>query len=183
MTSKEKRTVRLAMSGIAVYLALFFGFKAWKFGAAKRAEYRQLYVEAQGLKAEVKRYDDKIAVVKNLMQDFHMDPTTFTRPNVVAEASAAIQKAALGSGFQLGPIRETATRTSGKELGSIQFEGTGPLKGAMGLLNTLKTLGYPLIIDSMQIAGDPMRPEQMKLKLVIVVLDFDQWKTEGTPHA
>jgi hypothetical protein len=183
MTPREKRTVRLGAIVIIFMFAAFIGFQAWKMGSRQRVEYRQLLKEAQDLKTEVKRYDDRIAVVKKLMENFHMDPARLVKTTVVAEASSAIQKAAAGGGFQLGPIRETPTRAAGRELASIQFEGSGPVKAASGLLQRLKTLGYPLIIDSAQFTSDPQRPGQLKLKLTVVILDFEQWKNEETPHA
>ncbi len=183
MTPKEKRTVRHAAIGIGVYLALFLGYQTWQWAGKKHAEYLQLVTEAHDLKDEVKRYDDKIAVVKKLMEHFHMDPAGLKKSSIVAEASSAIQKAAQGGGFQVGPIRESAPHASGKELASIQFEGSGPVKGAMGLLHRIESLGYPLIIDSTQFSSDPMRPGQVKVKLTVIILDFEQWKTEATPHA
>jgi hypothetical protein len=105
------------------------------------------------------------------------------RASVVAEASSAIQKAAQGSGFQLGPIRESPLHSAGKELATIQFEGSGPTKAAVGLLHRLETLGYPLVVDSAQFSADPMRPGNLKLKLTVVILDFEQWKKEEPPHA
>jgi hypothetical protein len=188
MTTRETRTVRFALIGIGIYLALFAAFQGWKYGTKKRAEYDQLSVEASVLKAEVKRYDDKIAVVKKLMENFHMDPATLKKSTLAADASSAIQKAAQSGGFQLGPIRESATRASGKEMATIQFEGSGPVKSAVGLLNRLETLGYPLVIDSAQFSQDQMRPGNVKLKLSVVILDFEQWKneekkTEEKPHA
>ena len=52
-----------------------------------------------------------------------------------------------------------------------------------GLLHNLESLGYPLVIDSVQLTSDPMRPGQLKMNLIIVVLDFENWKAEATPHA
>ncbi|HEX3800340.1 MAG TPA: hypothetical protein VH413_16720 [Verrucomicrobiae bacterium] len=183
MTPKEKRTVRIAGIGIAIYLVLFAGVQVWKFTARKHAEYMQLVADAQSLKDEVRRYDDRIAVVKKLMEQFHMDPVSLKKSSVVAEASSAIQKAAQGSGFQVGPVRESPAHNSGKELASIELEGSGPVKGAVGLIYRLEGLGYPLVIDSTQFSSDPMRPGQVKLKLTITILDFDQVQKAGGPHA
>lgn len=182
MTAREKRTVRLAAIGIAVYLAVFAGYQAVKFCASKRAEYDKLTAQAIALKAEVRRYDDKIAVVKKLMEKYQMDPAKLKKSTLVAESSSAIQKAAMGSGFGLGPIHETQGRSSGKELATIQFEGSGPVKAAVSLMSRLETLGYPLVIDSAQFSANPMMPGQLKLKLTVVILDFDQWLKEE-PHA
>jgi hypothetical protein len=103
--------------------------------------------------------------------------------SLVAEASAAIQKAASSGGIQLGPIRESPARTSSKELASMQLEGTGPIPAAMGLLHRLQSLGYPLIVDSVQITPDATKPGMVKLNLTIIILDFEQWKTEELPNA
>ena len=82
----------------------------------------------------------------------------------------------------MGPVRESPGRASSKELGSVQIEGTGPVPAVMGLLGRLESVGYPLIIDSVQLTPD-MRPGQLKMSLTIVILDFDEWKKEGPPHA
>ena len=183
LTDQEKRTIRFASIGIGIYLALFCGLKVWKFFEKQRTDYLRLVKQAQDLKIEVKRYEGKIAVTSSLMEKFHLDPAKLTRATVVAEASAAIQKAAKDGGFQLGSIRESPARPSSKELASIQIEGGGPVPATMGLLNRLETCGYPLIIDSAQISSDPMKPGQSKLNLTIIILDFDQLKKTGVPHA
>jgi hypothetical protein len=185
LTDREKRTIRYAATGIAMYLALFAGIKIWKLCEQQRASYRRVVQEAQDLKAEVKRYENKIAVVKKLMESFQMDPAKLKKATVVAEASAALQTAAMSSGIQVGPLRESPARPSSRELASIQFEGSGPVPATIALLHRVTTLGYPLIIDSAQITQDPTRPGQVKLNLTIVVLDFEQWKgkAETIPHA
>jgi hypothetical protein len=96
----------------------------------------------------------------------------------VAEASAAIQQSALTGQVQLGPIRESPPRPSAKELASMQLEGIGPVPAVMKFLHRLETLGYPLILDSVQINPDATKPGMVKLNLTIVILDFEQWKNE-----
>src|SRR5437899_3753014 len=121
LTDREKRTVRYATIGIAVYLALFGGFQAWKFFEKQRANYQQVLQEARDLKAEVTRYEGRIAVVKKLMENSQLDPAKLKKATVVAEASSAVQQAAMSSGIQVGPIRESPARPSSRELASIQF--------------------------------------------------------------
>src|ERR1039457_2387191 len=135
LTDSEKRTIRYASVGIGIYLVLFGGFKVVKFFEKKRTDYRQLVTEAQTLKLEVKRYETKIELVKKMMENFQMNPAKLTNATVVAEASAAIQKAATSSGIQLGPVRESPARPSSKELASITVEGSGPVQATMSLLN------------------------------------------------
>jgi hypothetical protein len=183
LNEREKRTVRYAGFGVAIYLVLFGGYKGWQAIQKQRDDYFSLIKQAQDLKAEVKRYDDRILLTKKMMEQFHMDPAKLKRATVVADASAAIQKAAQSSGIQLGPIRETSARPSSKEVATIQFEGSGQVQAAIGLLNRLETCGYPVIIDSVQITPEMSRPGQIKLSLTVMILDFEQWNLAEASHA
>lgn len=183
LTPHEQRTVRIAVAGIAVYLVLFFGARAWKYLEARRSGYRQLVSEAQALKQELKPYETRIKVVTKLMEKFQMDPAKLTKASVVAGASAAIQKAATSGGVQLGPLRESPAKSSAKELASMQLEGSGPVPAVMALLHRLESIGYPLILDSVQLTPEPMKPSMIKLNLTIIILDFDQWKNGDAPNA
>src|SRR3954468_10602921 len=107
LNQQEKRTIRLAATAVGVVLLFSGVLQSWKFLSARRAEYSRLVVEAEKLRTELKPYEDKAAVAKKLMESFHLDPARLTKASVVAEASAAIQKAASGGGVQLGPIRES----------------------------------------------------------------------------
>ena len=182
LTHHERRTVRFGAAAIALYLLLFGGFQVWKYLARCRADYQQLLSQADRLKQEVRLYDDRALAVKKLMESLRLDPAKLSRTSVVAQASAAIQKAAMSAGVQVGPVRESPARASSKELASVQLEGTGSVPAVTGLLNRLEGVGYPLIIDSVQLTPD-MRPGQLKVNLTILILDFDQWTKEELPHA
>jgi hypothetical protein len=83
----------------------------------------------------------------------------------------------------VGPIRETAARPSAKEAGSIQFEGNGQIASVMSFLYELDRIGFPVIIDTLQLTADPRMPNGIKVSMTIVVLDFDAWKPkEEAPH-
>jgi hypothetical protein len=183
LTDREKRTLRFGAMAVAVYLVLFLGIRICKALEGKRSSYQQLVTEAQRLRRELQPYENRALMAQKLKETFRLDPRNLSRASLVAEASAAIQKAATSGGMQLGPIRESAARSSAKELTSMQFEGTGPVPAAMSLLRQLEILGYPLIIDSVQINPDAAKPGMVKINLTIVILDFEQWKAEEPPHA
>src|SRR5690349_10093973 len=126
LSQKEKRTVRLGAIGLGAYLILFGGFQVWSALAKRHSEYQQLLAESRNLRRKVTLYQTKSELIKKLMQGFRMDPPRLDRPTVLAQASAAIQSAALGGGVQIGPIHESPGRPSTKELGSIQIEAAGP---------------------------------------------------------
>ncbi|MGO8766610.1 MAG: hypothetical protein ACLQSR_15920 [Limisphaerales bacterium] len=183
LSTSEKRTIRYATIGISIYLALFGGFKVWNFFAHRRAGYLQMVAEARQLKIETILDADHAVVVKKLMVEFQLDPAKLSTNSVVAAASAAIQKAAMSGGVTPGPIRESPENASGKELATIDFEGSGTVAAVISLVHRLPLLGYPLLIDSLQIAGDPARPDQIKLSVKIIVLNFEYWKKTEAPHA
>jgi hypothetical protein len=176
LTIQEKRTIRIAAVCVFVYLALFYGPGVRNYFTARREGYDKLVQQARDLRAVIKPYEEKIAAATNLMDRFRMDPVKLKRSSVVAEASAAIQQAAAAEGVGVGPIRETPGRPSAREAGSIQFEGSGPIAAVMGLLHHLDGIGFPVIIDTVQISSDPRMPNILKVNLTVVVLDFDAWK-------
>lgn len=181
ISERDKRTLRVAGAGIVIYLLLFFGVSAWKRLEARRSEYRDVLASAQRLKREVQPYENRVLLAQKLKGTFKMDPQKLSRLTLVADASAAIQKAAQSGKVQLGPIRESPGRASGKELTSIQLEGTGPVPAIMGFLHQLETLGYPLVVDAVQLTPES-KPGSLKMNLTIVILDFEQWKEE-VPNA
>jgi hypothetical protein len=179
ISAREKRTLRIGAAALGIYLILFYGVGGWKFLQQKRVEYDQLHKAAVTLRDEIRPYEDRALVVSNLMNTYHMDPARLSSNTVVAGASAAIQKAAQGSGLQVGPIRESGPHTPGKELATMQIECSGPVNSMMGLLKRMETLGYPLLIESVQIGPENSRPGQIKFSLAVVILDFEQWKRQG----
>ena len=183
LSPSEKRTVRYGAIALAVYLALFGGVKLWNFFAHHRADYLAMVAAARQLKADARLDADRAVVVKKLMEEFQLDPAKLSTNSVVADASAAIQKAAASGGVKPGPIRELPGRASANELATIEFEGSGPVAAVISLLHRLPLLGYPLVIDSLQITADSMRPDQVKLNLKVIVLNFEQWKKSEAPHA
>jgi hypothetical protein len=178
LTPKEKRTIRIAAVCVIIYLALFYGSAALDYFTSRRDDYDKLVQQARDLRDVIKPYEEKISTATNLMDRFRMDPAKLKRSSVMAEASAAIQQAAASQGVGVGPIRETPGRPSAREAGSIQFEGSGSIVAVMDLLHQLDRIGFPVIIDSIQISPDPNRPNSLKVNLTIVVLDFDAWKPQ-----
>lgn len=182
LTESEKRTVRIAGIAIAAYLVCFGGLKAWKWMDAKRQDYKELSAKAEGLKQKIEPYATKAESVSKLMETYRMDPMQLSATSLVADASIAIQRAAGTAGVQLGPIRESAPRKAAKETATIQLEATGPVPSILGFLQRFENLGFPVIIDSIQVHPDPAKPGGLKLTLSVVILDFTQWKGEA-PHA
>ena len=170
--------MRLAVGALAGFFLLFGIFQGYRFLSHRRADYQKLVVEARELNRELEPYKGKADVAQRLMDTLHLDPAKLGRATVVSEASAAIQKAATSEGLQLGPIRESPARNSAKELTSMQLEGTGPVSSVLTFLHRCESLGFPVILDSVALNPDPARPTNLKMRLTVIILDFDQWKGE-----
>lgn len=179
LTPRENRIVRFGAVAVALYVALFCG----KFFAARHADYRKLVKEGENLKQEIHSYHDRAQVLATLMERLNLDPAKPAKASVVAETSAAIQKAATAGGIQFGPIREAPGRPSARELATIKLEGSGPLPALLTFLHRMDSLGWPVVLDAVQFSSDPMKPGAIKLSLTLIIMDFEQWKIEEPPHA
>ena len=180
LTLQEKRTIRIAAVCVCAYLALFHGLAVRNYFMARREAYNRLVQQARDLRDVIQPYEEKISTVTNLMVGFpHGSGKAQTFLGVWREASAAIQQAAASGGVAIGPIRETQGRASAREAGSIQFEGSGPIPAVMDLLDHLNHIGFPVIVETVQLGSDPRMPNSIKVNLTIVVLDFDAWKAKG----
>jgi hypothetical protein len=183
ITEKDKRTIRIAVIGIAIYLAFFFGVRGWKKLEAQRTDYKRLLEKVQREEQDAHAFENKVLLFEKYRDAYRLDPSRLPKETLVAEASAAIQNAARQDGIQLGPVRETPGRTSGRELATIQFDGTGPLAAALALIHKVQTLGYPVVIDSLQLTPDASKPGTLKVNATVVILNFEFWKAGGGPNA
>jgi hypothetical protein len=176
MTDRESKIVRFGAIGIVVYLVLFFGFKASKSSQRNSAELASLAQGGKTLQQEFLRFETRRLLLDHLNETFHFDPAKISRNSIVADASAAIQTAARAGGVKLGPIRESSARASSREMATMQLEGAGPVPAIMKFLYQVNTLGFPLVIDELQMNADKTRPGNIKINLTIVVLDYEQWR-------
>ena len=183
LSKSEKRTIRLAVLVLGAYFVFFCGQQVWKFASQRRVEYSKLVLDAAKLRTELRPYKDRALVLKKLMEASHLDPAHLSKASVVGEASAAILKSATTNGVQLGPIRESASRQSGKELASMQLDCSGPVPAVLAFLHRFETIGFPIIVDSVQLSPEPTKPGTLKLHLGLVILNFEQWKAEEVPNA
>jgi hypothetical protein len=140
-------------------------------------------MSAQRLRRDLRPYENRILLTQKLRETLRMKPRAFSRNSLVAETSAALQREAVNLKVQLGQVRETAARPSAKELASMQIEGVGPVPAVAAFLSRLEALGYPLIVDAIQLSGDPAKPGIVKLNISVVILDFDAWTTAEVPGA
>ena len=183
LSSSEKRTIRFGAIVLGAAFILLAGQKVWRFFSQQRATYVNLLKEVKQRRAELKPYPGRVQDIQAMMEKFHMDPNTLSRTSVVAETSAAILKAATAGQVALGPIRETAARSTGKELATMQLDCTGKIASVLAFIHKFDSIGYPVIIDSVVLTAEPMKPGMLKAHLALIILDFEQWKGEGQPRA
>ncbi|KAB2664314.1 MAG: hypothetical protein DVB31_09980 [Verrucomicrobia bacterium] len=183
LTPREQRTVRLAAIGIAVYLALFFGFKGFAGLGAMRADHERLVRAANALRSEVQTYQTRALKLQRLMDRTQLDPGRLSTNTVVAQTSAALQLAAQSGGLQLGAVRESVARSTEREMGTIQFEAMGQPAAVLGFMARLDKLGFPVVVESVQLGADSRGPGMLRIHLNLIVLDFEQWKSRQPSHA
>lgn len=182
LTARDRRTLRLGGMGLGAYLLLFGGWSTWQYMEKHRTNYRQLVRTAGDIRTRIELYQSRVIRLHRLMDAAQMDPAQLSQPKLVGGASAAIQQAATQGGLQLGPIRETAAKGSENELGTLQLEAFGQVRSITTFLHRLGSLGFPIIVDSVQISSDPMRPGFIKLSLVLILLNYEQWNMREENH-
>ena len=176
ISEKDKRTIRIGGIVLAIYLVFFFGFRGWKKLEKSYTDFQQLARKVEREQLDTRRQENEILLFEKLSDAYKLDPRKLPKETLVAEASAAIQNAARQGGFQLGSVRETAGRGTGRELSTLQLDGSGPLPAALGLIHTVQTLGYPIVIDSLQLAQEASKPGMLKVNLILIILNFEQWQ-------
>lgn len=179
LTPRDKKTIRLAVIGISIYLVLFFGFRGWKRLETNRTSYRDLVERVNREEQDVRAFENRVLLFEKYRDSFQLDPTRLPKETLVADASAAIQSIARQDGLQLGPVRESPGRTTARELATIQFDGTGPLPAVLGLVHKVQTLGYPVVIDSLQLSQDASKPGTLKVNATLIILNFEFWRSGG----
>src|SRR5215831_13879806 len=96
LNPSEKRTIFVGGLIVVLYFSIFGLPKSWKSLNPGRADYEQLRESAEKLKQEIDVYTNRVLRAQKVMEGFQMDPAKLYRTSVVAQASAAIQKAAAG---------------------------------------------------------------------------------------
>ena len=183
LTDRDRRTIRYAAMGLSAYLVLFGGWKALQILGAQRTTYLDLRRQADEQRARVDLYSSRVVRLHRLMDAAQLDPAQISKPKLVGRASTAIQQAATQGGLQMGAIRETLARGSDRELGAIQLEASGQVTSLTTFLHRLGSLGYPIILDTVEFTSDPMRPGMLKISVSLILLDYDQWDSREVPHA
>lgn len=178
ISERDKRTLRWGGIGLGCYLIFFFAAQGIGKLEKTRREYELLRLEAITLKNQFMPYEARILRLEKLRQTFKMEVSKLKRETLAADTSAAIQAAAMSGGIMIGPLRESPGRTAGKEIASMQLEAFGQPQAVLTFLHKLETLGFPVILESLQLGQDATKPGMVKINLTIQVLDFEQWKND-----
>ena len=176
LTPREKRTVQIAAILLGVYLALFYGTGIWRSLESARVEYRGLQASTESLNLKILRAQKKAKRFARLGQTWGIHGDRLEGSTIVTEAREAIERAAKECGVGLGASKETPGRSSSRALRVFQIEGVGKTEAVMGFLHKLRTLGYPLVIDRLNIDTKKMKPGQVRLALSVAILNFKAWK-------
>lgn len=180
---REKRTVRLAVVILGIYLLGFYGLRLWRHIEAKRVEFGELRFKLSQLEREVRQEEEKRRSVERLKKSLALDLEKLSEDTVVAETLAAIQEAARTHTVNLGTSKEAQENPSSRELAIFQLEGNGSLDGVSKFLHTLGHLGYPLIIDHLTLKPMGKEPGHVRLTLRVALVNFKGWKNQGDGRA
>ncbi|MEI9863343.1 MAG: hypothetical protein WDN00_02050 [Limisphaerales bacterium] len=63
----------------------------------------------------------------------------------------------------------------------FNWKAPGRFRRALAFLASLNSIGFPLVVDSVQLITNNTPPGRVKMNLTIIILDFSQQKE--VPHA
>lgn len=176
LTDRDKRTLRLGALGLAIYLVVFFGVKFVRYLESERTAYANLVLDARLLKQQWETQQARTELIEKLRKESGVDLSKVPKASLVTKTSEAIQQAAMSGGVKLGPMRETPGNNSRGELAVVQLEATGQVQAVLNLIHQMHSLGYPVIIDGIQMKPDPRQPNMLRLDVDLVILDLDKWQ-------
>jgi len=184
LTAREKRTVKIGVSALLGYLALFYGFKGFQAAEAWRGRYEQAELACSAVERDILRERAKAQRLEKLRSVFRFEPDRQRPETVVGDVRVQLQKLSQQAGFALGSSKESPGRPDGKELAVLELEGLGPTLSAIRFLDAARTIGYPLVVDRMEWKTGGLPPGQVRLTLGVVVLRYEpKAASSGAPHS
>ena len=176
LNERERRTIKLAGGALGIYLVLFYGLAGWRALEARRAEYDQLRTEATDLGTRVLEEHRKHKRLGELRERWNIDLASLDETTIVNDVREAIQKAAGRHKVAVGPSQETGRRSAAKELRVIQFTGSGATRAVMAFVDDLPRLGFPLVVDHLQVKPLAKKPGMVTYSMRVAILNFRPWK-------
>ncbi len=176
LSDRERRTVRIALGVLAVYLVFFYGVEGWGRLVAWEQSYQTLRDEATALQAKVLTARDRQARRRKYREVFGMDPASLDDTTLVSEAGTAVSEAAKTHGVGLGPSKETSSSVASGQLAVVQTEGQGTVSAVARFLHALPRLGFPVTVDRVTFNADPKQPGQLKFTMSFVVHSVGKWR-------
>ncbi len=181
LNEREKRTVRIAIAFVLIYLPLSFGPRLWRSLKAVEDERNVLAETATGLKSQLQREWIKQEKTVKLRESLGIELAKLNDATLVAEATEAIYATAKASGVGIGGWRESPSGGRGRELSTLHLDCGGSIEGFVKFVHGVEHLGYPLSIDRLNVKVNEKSPGKASFSLSIVVYSVDAAKRPPTP--
>ncbi|MFQ5653459.1 MAG: hypothetical protein ACE5GW_01855 [Planctomycetota bacterium] len=179
LTDREKRTIRITAMLLAAYLVLFYGIRLWRFLEGTRVEHARLELAAESLSLDLLRELKEERRLRELKEAWRIDLDHLREETVVSAAREAIESSANKHGVGISTSKESQGRAASGDLRVFQLEGSGKTQAVMEFLHSLRSLGYPLVVNRLAIGTKGMKPGEMRLSLNVNVLNFKAWKARS----
>jgi hypothetical protein len=176
LSPRDKRTLRLAALGLAVYLVAFYGFQGLRFLEGLRRSDDELRAQLRVLELDRRRAATRRVQVEKLRRALHVEIERLEPESVVAGALAAIQRSAQAHAVDVESSREvSAGGPSATSRARLEIHGAGLASAVLRFVAELDTLGYPLAADHMTLTASASKPGGVEMSLHVVVL----WRRAG----
>ena len=178
MSERDKKLIRFTSIGLGIYLVIFFGFELLAKAEEARRSYKALVSEARNFNDMLKPYETRILLLEKLRKDLNVEPGGLDSETLVADVSAAIQEAAGQCGLGLGPLQESPSRATGATLTTMRLSGEGQIESIIKFVHAAPRLGFPILIETLNVSGDESSGAQRRFDMELRVLDYKNWKPQ-----
>jgi len=177
MNDREKKLVQFTAIGLAVYLILFFGKDYFGILEKKRTDFIQMEKAITSAQVKLRKSANQPLLLEQSRKKLNLEVRSLSSAELVGKTSQAIQQTAKSSGIKIGPLRES----SSIGISSLKFEANGKAESMLKFLRGIRSCGYPVVIDSMQVTVPEGKKGNVSFNLAIGIIDFKNWKKPGAP--
>ncbi len=179
LNAREQRIVKWALVLVPLYLLLFYGLAGVRALEEQRKEFGNIQLEAEEVELRITKEAKKYKRLKRMREEWSLHLKELNTATLVTSAREAVQSAASKCGVGLGNSQEMGRGNNNDLLRVIQMQGSGKTEAVLRFLYLCPRLGYPLLLDNLQIKGVPGKPGRLTLTFSLAIVNTDRWKEKS----
>lgn len=175
LNDREKRTITIAVIGLAAYLAIFYGRGFYDSLEEKRHAYEQAKLDAMTVNTKMLREIHKQKKLIKLRAAYPLELDQFDEPTLVGDARVALEQLGRRAGASLSISREMPGRSRANEAAVFNVSGGGKPAAVALLLHIIGRSEYPWLVQNVEIKAQK-KPGTVRYSFTAALLKYDTWE-------